>query len=218
MSQDEIHCLDCQLQLPASSERSPCPTCGSTKRVFDVSISETLGLKVTLSRSVAPGHQSIDVPHFLRKARADISDLRAQASASGLTSEDARQWKDKLISAICHLYGIKDHVNKTVNGTSKAEDYIRTSTTLRRHADTANHIKHVYLNDPKSKNPPWTGGTPVIGEVAVGQASSKDTHDKIMGPDIHFVDGFPDIALIDLFEQAINEWQRVASTTKTDKS
>ncbi len=151
-------------ELSVTTERPPCPDCGSTALTFSVTVEESISISDHCSAELVPGNQTRDWKQRWKLILGDIQ-LISSPEMAAMSGESIHAALQRLFAFFILAYHLKDALKEAAHQlglkSSDIEDAITNDPRLALLADLANLDKHMKLTKP-----PRSGCTPVVEKIS----------------------------------------------------
>lgn len=165
---DTVSCSTCgalrEPELGGALERPPCPQCGGTALIFDVSIHESISVSDKFLTELVPGNQARDWTQRWAQVQKELQCVSSPRMEI-MSGEEIHAWLQQLFSFYIQAYHLKDALKDAAPSlgllASDIEDAITNDPKLALLADLANLDKHLKLTKP-----PRSGYSPTVKQVS----------------------------------------------------
>ena len=151
-------------ELSATTERPPCPNCGSTALTFNVTAKGSISISGHCSAELIPGNQNRDWKQRWKLIQGEIKRISSPETAV-MSSESIHAALQRLFAFFILAYHLKDALKEAAPElgltSSGIEDTITNDPRLALLADLANLDKHMKLTKP-----PRSGHIPAVEQIS----------------------------------------------------
>lgn len=163
-----VNCSKCGTlrppELAQETVRPPCPKCGGTSLISEVTMVETVSASSILLTELVPGNQARDWKQRWKQIEDELWHI-LQPHSETTSGESIHAAQQRLFSFFILTYHLKDALKEAAPGlrfsSSAVEDAITKDARLALLADLANLDKHM-----KPSRSPRSGAAPVIDQVS----------------------------------------------------